>query len=94
MPRRPGEYFGSGRYYRHVKAVYRRDGYQCRACGSTDRRRLVIDHIMPRILGGSVSDLSNMQVLCIRCNNIKGDRLMTIEQVRARAIHRPPAKHP
>lgn len=93
MPRRPGEYFGSSRYYRHVKAVYRRDGYVCRACGELDRRRLVIDHIMPRVLGGSVSDLSNMQVLCILCNLVKGGELMTLEQIRARAaLNRPTPK--
>src|SRR4029450_13296903 len=39
-------------------------------CGHTDRP-LVIDHIMPRQLGGT-NEISNLQWMCDRCNAQKG----------------------
>jgi 5-methylcytosine-specific restriction endonuclease McrA len=41
----------------------------CLKCGTFEK--LCIDHIIPRSLGGS-DDISNLQVLCIRCNGEKG----------------------
>lgn len=51
-------------------AVYIRDGSRCRACGTVDGP-FTIDHIMPLVLGGGFFDISNLQVLCRRCNRAK-----------------------
>jgi len=48
-----------------------RDGAACAKCGSTEK--LTVDHIAPMIRGGS-DDLSNLQILCKRCNSSKRDR--------------------
>lgn len=48
-----------------------RDGAACAKCGSTEK--LTVDHIVPMIRGGS-DDLSNLQILCKRCNSSKRDR--------------------
>jgi len=52
--------------------VYRRDGYRCVTCGSTDD--LTLDHIIPWSLGGS-DDASNLQTMCRPCNCRKGARV-------------------
>jgi superfamily II DNA or RNA helicase/5-methylcytosine-specific restriction endonuclease McrA len=49
--------------------IVRRDG-QCLCCGS--RRKLEVDHILPRYFGGSHVE-SNLQTLCSVCNNLKAD---------------------
>ena len=52
--------------------VFRRDGYRCVQCGSTDD--LTIDHIYPQILGGGHTE-DNLQTLCRPCNSRKGARV-------------------
>lgn len=52
-------------------AIFRRDGYQCRACGAPDD--LTADHIIPEVKGG-VAVLENLQTLCRSCNSKKGCR--------------------
>ena len=49
------------------------DAYACARCGQLEpSRRLVhLDHIVPVARGGS-HDVSNLQVLCARCNQTKG----------------------
>ena len=59
----------------------------CVACGSAVE--LCIDHIVPRLLGGSVNDESNWQTLCRTCNTIKGTSSMTPEQIREYRARRP-----
>lgn len=49
--------------------VYNRDNYECVICKSKDN--LTIDHIIPRIRGGTFVP-ENLQTLCIICNKIKG----------------------
>jgi ATP adenylyltransferase len=50
---------------------------RCEACGvSNIVRALQIDHIVPRMQGGS-NDLSNLQALCSTCNAQKLDRDVT-----------------
>ena len=63
-------------------AVYIRDRAMCQCCGFVpqtkwDADSMEIDHITPVAHGGS-SAIYNLQVLCRRCNNRKGD--MTMEQ--------------
>jgi len=49
-------------------------GRRCALCGATSRERpLDVDHIIPRSRGGKTV-LSNLQVLCIKCNRSKGNK--------------------
>lgn len=52
-----------------------RDNYTCQCCGKymPDEVGLHIDHIVPVSRGGK-SILSNLQVLCDKCNLRKGNR--------------------
>ena len=56
--------------------ILMRDEFTCRLCGSSKRTDGTfdwhIDHIKPRIKGG-LTVLENLQVLCSRCNLLKGD---------------------
>ena len=53
-------------------AIYRRDGNRCRKCGRRTND-LEIDHILPISKGGK-STMDNLQTLCRRCNDEKGNR--------------------
>jgi 5-methylcytosine-specific restriction endonuclease McrA len=52
--------------------VWQRDGGKCRACGS--RTELHFDHVIPRSWGGA-GTAENVQLLCRRCNLMKGASL-------------------
>ena len=53
------------------KYVLQRDNYQCQSCGKKNTEtKLNIDRIVALSKGGS-NDISNLQVLCSRCNQIK-----------------------
>ena len=58
--------------YHHRAVLLERDGSACLVCGAG--ADLTIDHIVPISRGGS-DDLSNLQVLCRRCNSSKKDRI-------------------
>ncbi len=51
------------------RAVFRRDGGRCVACGSEEL--LQFDHVIPLALGGA-STAENLQLLCAPCNRDKG----------------------
>ena len=51
------------------KLIFIRDKYRCVKCGS--KKNLEIHHIIPHAKGGS-SRLENLQLLCQRCNRMKG----------------------
>ena len=56
------------------KRLYGEQGGNCNGCG--EHFKIVnfdVDHIIARAKGGT-SHLSNLQLLCGRCNSIKGDR--------------------
>lgn len=53
-------------------AVFERDAYRCRRCGS--HVGLCADHIIPECRGGPTA-LDNLQTLCRPCNTAKGARL-------------------
>ena len=48
-------------------------GHKCRYCDNIlDINNLVCDHIFPLSMGGA-SDISNLQIICARCNTRKGN---------------------
>lgn len=49
------------------KSIYRRDGFRCALCDSTDH--LEIHHVVPRGVGGSSRNPMNLICLCWRCHN-------------------------
>lgn len=49
-------------------AIYMRDGSRCVYCGS--RRRLTLDHVKPRAMGGT-SRNGNLVTCCNACNTSK-----------------------
>lgn len=58
-----------GRYY---KGLVRAFGEKCACCGRVEELR--IDHKTPVSKGGFTS-FDNLQLLCQRCNSLKGDML-------------------
>ena len=64
--------FAQSRYISQTtkKIVYARDGGVCVCCG--DYEYLEYDHISPYSCGGS-SDVSNIQLLCRKCNRSKSN---------------------
>lgn len=52
--------------------IMERDGFMCRHCGAKDY--LSIDHVVPVSRGGTGED-TNLQVLCLKCNRGKGNKL-------------------
>ena len=52
------------------KVVFTRDGGVCQCCGSS--QSIEYDHIMPFSCGGT-SVVSNIQLLCLKCNRSKSN---------------------
>lgn len=57
---------------RKRRALVKRDGPSCRICKST--MQITLDHIIPTSRGGK-NTLTNLQFLCLVCNNRKGNKL-------------------
>jgi ATP adenylyltransferase len=52
--------------------ILKRAAFRCELCGvSADERALDVDHIVPRVAGGT-DDPENLQALCWLCNTNKG----------------------
>jgi len=64
--------FAQSRYISQTtkKVVFSRDGGVCKCCGGSEY--LEYDHISPYSCGGS-SDISNIQLLCRKCNRSKSN---------------------
>ena len=64
--------FSQSRYVSETtkKVVYSRDGGVCQCCGND--KQLEYDHISPYSCGGS-SEVSNIQLLCRKCNRSKSN---------------------
>lgn len=70
-----------GRFVERVKvsnrmrfSIYSRDNYTCRMCHRRfNAENLEIDHIYPIARGGKTTYV-NLQTLCKRCNQMKGDK--------------------
>jgi 5-methylcytosine-specific restriction endonuclease McrA len=41
-----------------------------------DNILMTVDHIIPKCKGGAVEDMSNLQIMCTRCNTKKGDKML------------------
>lgn len=55
--------------------VFQRDKFHCQSCGKTCKEtNLSIDHIIPLSRGGK-NDISNLQTLCLTCNQQKTDKI-------------------
>lgn len=52
-----------------LNKLINRDGDRCAGCGK--KKWLTVDHIMPICRGGPVCDLTNLQLLCVRCHQNK-----------------------
>ena len=62
---------GSTSQWRKIRQrILQRDGYTCQMCGGEGNS---VDHIVPRLAGGSDDDW-NLQTLCGSCNSSKGGR--------------------
>lgn len=59
--------------------VLKRDGFQCVICEST--QNLTQDHIIPLSRGGT-DRLDNKQCMCFRCNQVKGNLIITNEMLK------------
>lgn len=55
---------------------------KCNCCDSTEN--LTFDHIFPKSRGGN-DVTENGQILCQKCNLLKADRKITIEELKAEA---------
>lgn len=64
--------------------IMERDGYKCRQCSAEEY--LSIDHVVPASRGGSGED-SNLQVLCLKCNGSKGNKLPGEQKGARRSKH-------
>ncbi len=60
-------------YYSILAAITVRDGFGCACCGAI--KRIVVDHIVPVKRDGK-TEIDNLQLLCNRCNNIKGGQVI------------------
>ncbi len=61
--------------------IKQRDNYTCKQCSistHTERNLLLeIDHVIPLAKGG-ITNESNLQTLCWRCNRSKGSKILTV----------------
>jgi 5-methylcytosine-specific restriction endonuclease McrA len=64
----------SGKWKKIRIIVLDRDGWQCAVCG---RPADTVDHIYPRVKGGDMWALDNLQSLCKSCNSRKGGRFFS-----------------
>lgn len=74
------------------RQVRERDQYTCLCCGRRGRGiRLEVDHIKPLAMGGT-NDIFNLQILCNRCNDIKGYDREIDYRLNKTPLHQPKPK--
>lgn len=67
--------------------VYRRDGYMCQYCGTSNREAtLTFDHVVPKSRGG-LTTWENIVTSCESCNREKGD--LTPDEAKMTLLQRP-----
>lgn len=57
--------------------IFKRDNYTCVYCPCDDRRKLTIDHVIPKSRGGK-DTWENLVTACFKCNQEKDD--LTLEE--------------
>jgi len=62
---------GSGKWKKLRISVLDRDGWECVSC---HRPAHTVDHIVPRVKGGDMWAMDNLQSMCKSCNSRKGGR--------------------
>jgi 5-methylcytosine-specific restriction endonuclease McrA len=72
------------------RGVLTRDKYLCQYCGS--RHNLTMDHVIPRSKGGQHT-WENVVAACVKCNGMKGDKLLHETQMQLRSQPKAPI-HP
>ena len=71
-PEEVGDFYHSSEYLRLRYLAVKGSAGQCQACGS--KEKIQVDHIKPRSLYPKLElELSNLQVLCQKCNYGKGN---------------------
>jgi len=53
--------------------ILKRDNHTCVYCGSTEKSKLTVDHVLPRSRGGKNS-WTNLVACCFSCNNLKDNK--------------------
>ena len=64
----------SGKWKKLRITVLDRDGWLCAVCGAVAN---TVDHIYPRVKGGDMWAMDNLQSLCKSCNSSKGGRFFS-----------------
>jgi hypothetical protein len=71
-PEKAGDFYDSPEWLKERYDAIKRSEGKCEACGSEEK--LEVDHIMPRSRHPELElELSNLQVLCHKCNSGKGN---------------------
>ena len=60
----------SKRWRRLRRHILARDGWECQVCGKL-LGMAQVDHIIPVLKGGAVSDPRNLQSICVQCHAAK-----------------------
>lgn len=60
---------------KYGEALYHQANCRCQLCGrEITYQDATVDHIIPKAMGG-VNDVSNLQIACLACNQLKGSVL-------------------
>ena len=59
---------GETTWKRRRRQAFVKYGKLCKWCGTSEN--ITVDHVIPPCKGGT-NNLSNLQILCEKCNNIK-----------------------
>lgn len=65
-------------------ALLEQCNHRCLCCGREDAK-LTVDHVIPLSLGGA-NDISNIQPLCLTCNDVKGTKSTDYRGVRQQRV--------
>ena len=71
----------------HRRNIFIRDGFRCQYCGTGDD--LTVDHVVPASKGGPWT-WENLTTACARCNNKKGDKLLSQSGLKLRSQPKAP----